>query len=78
MSRDYIRFRATREREKALGRACEALGNDTESEVVDAALRHLIESVENLEDVKSEVSPELADRLSTSEVSLAMYPQVKR
>lgn len=76
MSRDYIRLRSTTDRERTLARAKEVLGTDTDSEAIDAALSHLVESAENYEDVKDEISPELADRLSTDEVRIVMYPQV--
>lgn len=76
MGRNYIKMRATSDRERRLERAKEVLGTTTDSEAVDKALEHLVESEENLEDVKSEISPELGDRLSTSVLSVNMYPQV--
>jgi hypothetical protein len=79
MSRDYIRMRSTTEREKKLARAREAITDEdmADSKVIDAALDHLAESVANAEDVKREISPELAEKLSTSVVRLTMYPQVR-
>jgi hypothetical protein len=50
---------------------------DPDAEVIDAALRHAVQSVENLEAVKRGGSPELAERLSTKEVRLTQYPQVR-
>jgi hypothetical protein len=72
-------MRSTTEREKKLARAKEALTDEdmADSRVIDAALEHLAESVENAEDVKREISPELAERLSTDVVRLTMYPQVR-
>jgi hypothetical protein len=70
-------MRSTADREKRLARAKEAVDVDADSKVIDAALEHLAESVENYNDVKKEVPPELAERLSTSVVRLTMYPQVR-
>jgi uncharacterized protein (DUF1778 family) len=77
MARDRIALRATGDREKLLDQAKGALDCDSDAEVVDAALRHAVQSVENLEDVKREVSPGLAERLSTEEIRLTQYPQVR-
>jgi uncharacterized protein (DUF1778 family) len=77
MARDRIALRATDDREKLLDQAKGALDCDADAEVIDAALRHAVESVENLEAVKREVSPELAERLSTEEIRLTQYPQVR-
>jgi uncharacterized protein (DUF1778 family) len=70
-----IAFRATDDREKLLDQARSALDRDADAEVIDAALRHAVEEVENLEAVKHAVSPELAERLSAEEIRLAQYPQ---
>lgn len=77
MSRDYIRIRSNQTREKALSEAKEALQVDQDSEAIELALRHTTESAANLEAVKHEISPELAERLSTDVLRLVMYPQVK-
>lgn len=77
MGRDYIQIRANGEREKLLDQAKAILDVDQDSEAIEAALRHLIESEENLEDVKREFTPEQAEAISTSELSLVMYPQVR-
>jgi hypothetical protein len=45
---------------------------------IDAALRHLVESHENLEDMKRDLTPDQAEALSTSELNSTMYPQVRR
>ena len=77
MGRDYIRLRSNREREKLLAEAKEVLDEDQDSKAIDAALRHLVESCKNLEDMKRDLTPDQAEALSTSEVSLTMYPQVR-
>jgi len=77
MSRDYIRLRSTSQRERHLARAKEILETDTDSEAIDAALRHLVESVDAYEDVKEDVPPAVARELSTNVVRLTMYPQVR-
>jgi len=54
------------------------LDEDQDSKAIDAALRHLVESHENLEEMKRDLTPDQAEALSTSELSLTMYPQVRR
>ncbi|AZH26846.1 DUF7386 family protein [Haloplanus aerogenes] len=78
MGRDYIRLRSNREREKLLAEAKEVLDEDQDSKAIDAALRHLVESHGNLEEMKRDLTPDQAEALSTSELSLTMYPQVRR
>lgn len=78
MGRDYIRLRSNREREKLLAEAKEVLDEDQDSKAIDAALRHLVESHANLEEMKRDLTPDQAEALSTSELSLTMYPQVRR
>lgn len=75
--RDYIRIRSSTEREKWLARAKEALGVDEDSKAIERSLRHTAQSAEAYEEVKRDLTPELADELSTDEISLVMYPQVK-
>lgn len=77
MERDRIALRATGDREKLLDRAKGALDCDSDAEVINTALRHAVESVENFEDVNCEVSPELAERLSADEVRPTQYPHVR-
>lgn len=77
MGRDRISLRATTEREKRLGAARDATGIDSDAELVDAALEHLAESVENFEAAKEDLTPKQAELLSTSVVRLTMYPQVR-
>jgi len=77
MPRDRIALRATDDREKLLDQAKGAIDADSDAEVIDAALEHLVESVENLEEVKREVDAELAEQLSTDVVRLTLYPQVR-
>lgn len=77
MERDRIALRATGDREKLLDRAKGSLDCDSDAEVINTALRHAVESVENFEDVNCEVSPELAERLSADEVRPTQYPHVR-
>lgn len=77
MGRDYIRLRSSTEREQLLAEARETFDVDEDSEAIERALRHAVESADALEDVKREVNPELAERLSTSELRLVHYPQLK-
>lgn len=77
MSRDYIRIRSNQDRELALERAKEVLGTTNDSEAIERALRHTHQSADALEAVKDQLDPETAERLSTDEIRLVMYPQVK-
>lgn len=77
MSRDYIRIRSNREREKWLERAKEALGTDQDSEAIELALKHTAQSVDALEDAKDNLTPNQAETLSTEVVRLTQYPQVR-
>lgn len=77
MGRNQITLRATTEREKNLERAKEVLGADSNAAAVDAGLVTIVELFENFEDVKEEISPNLAKRLSTSHIRLTQYPQVR-
>lgn len=65
------------EREVKLDKLEAAVDANTRAEAIDAAVTHYLESIENLEDVADEISPELAKKISTSEVSLTYYPQVR-
>jgi len=78
MGRDYIRLRSNREREKLLAEAKEVLDEEQDSKAIDAALRNLVESHANLESMKRDLTPDQAEALSTSELSLTVYPQVRR
>jgi hypothetical protein len=64
-------------REKLLDQAKGAIDADADAEVIDAALQHLVETIENYEAVKREVDAELAEQLSTEVVRLTLYPQVR-
>lgn len=77
MGRDFIRIRSSTEREQLLAEAREVLAVDEDSEAIERALRHTVESAEVLEEVKRDVDPDLAERLSTSELRLTHYPQLK-
>jgi hypothetical protein len=77
MGRDYIRIRSNSTREQALEEAKEALQVDQDSEAIELALQHTAESAKNLEAVKDEIPPELAEQLSTDVLRLVMYPQIK-
>lgn len=77
MARDRIALRATDEREKLLDQAKGAIETDSDAEVTDAALRHLIQSVDNYETVRRQVDAELAEQPSTEIVRLTLYPQVR-
>lgn len=77
MARDSLRIRMVPDREKRIERAKEALRVSEDSKAIDLALEHLVQSIDSFEDVKEDVTPELAERLSTSVVRLAHYPQVK-
>lgn len=44
---------------------------------IGAALRHLVVSHANLEDMKRDLTPDQAESLSTSELSLTMHPQIR-
>jgi len=68
-------IRLSDERQLLLDRASEivASGPDDDpptSDVIDAALTHLMESKENLEDVRSEVDPTTIQRFNTSVLEL--------
>jgi uncharacterized protein (DUF1778 family) len=75
--RDRIALRATGDREKLLDQARGAIDADADAEVIDAALQHLVETVENYEAVKREVDAELAEQLPTEVVRLTLYPRVR-
>jgi uncharacterized protein (DUF1778 family) len=77
MGRDRIALRATGDREKLLDQAKGAIDADADAEVIDAALQHLVETVENYETVKREVDAELAEQLPTEVVRLTLYPRVR-
>lgn len=49
----------------------------TRAEAIDAAIKHYLESIENLQDAADQLTPEQARAISTSEVSLTYYPQVR-
>lgn len=78
MGREYIKLRSTGDRERELDRAKANLDVDQDAEAIELALTHLNESIENLEELKRELTPEQAEQLSTSAVSLTMYPQIRR
>ena len=77
MGRDYIRLRSNGEREKLLDQSKAILDVDQDSEAIEAALRHLVESKANLDELKRELTPDEAEAISTSELSLVMYPQIR-
>ncbi len=77
MGREYIRVRSNAERKKWLDRAKEALNADSDSEAIKRALRHTAQSAEAMEEVKREISPEVAEEISTDELRVVMYPQIK-
>lgn len=65
------------EREKMLDELEAAADVNTRADAIDAAIRHYLESRENLQEVADELTPALARKLSTSEVSLTYYPKVR-
>ena len=76
MARDYIRLRSSKDRELWLGRACERLGIDNESDAIEKALKHLVQSADAYDEIKDELTPEQAKTLSTDVVRINHYPQV--
>lgn len=64
-------------RERQLDKLEAAVDANTRADAIDAAVAHYLESIENLEAVADEISPQLAKKISTSEVSLTYYPQVR-
>jgi len=78
LSRDHIRLRSHREHGKLLAEAKEVPDEGQDSKISDAALRHLVESHANREDMKRELTSDQAEALSTSELSLTKYPQIRR
>jgi len=73
----YRTERGPKDRGKNLDELMDLLDESQATDAIDRAIRHTLDSIEALEDVKEEVSPQLAKKLSTSEISLAQYPQVK-
>lgn len=65
------------ERERQLDKLEAAVDANTRADAIDAAIAHYLESIDNLDEIKNEISPELAKKISTSEVSLTYYPQVR-
>lgn len=65
------------ERERQLDKLEAAVDTEVRANAIDAAIAHYLESIENLEKIKNEISPQLAKKISTSEVSLSYYPQVR-
>ncbi len=73
----YRTERGPKDRGKNLDELMALLNESQATDAIDRAIRHTLESIETLENVKEEVPPQLARKLSTSEVSLAHYAQVK-
>lgn len=73
MSRDYIRMRSNDERERLLEQAAEIVAADAsddppDSDVIDAALTHLVESAENIQDARGEIEPEAIQAVANTSV----------
>lgn len=77
MSRDSIRIRMNPERELQLEKAMEALGEDEAAAAIERALRHTAQSKEAYDEIKRELTPEQAETLSTDEIRINHYPQVR-
>lgn len=77
MGKDYFQMRLNSDRELVLEQAREAIDAGSDAAAVEAALEHLVQSIEAYEAIKTEVTPEQADTLSTDVVSINHYPQVR-
>jgi hypothetical protein len=75
--RHFIRMRMNPRRETLLEEVKEIFGTTNDTEAIEMALRHTIKYSENLEAMKRDLTPEQAEELSTDEIRLEMYPQVK-
>lgn len=74
---DQWSIRATGKRERMMDELLELTGESTKSKALDAAMRHYIQSVNNLQEAADQLTPELARQISTDEVSLTYYPKVR-
>jgi hypothetical protein len=75
-------IRLTDERQRLLDRGKEIIAagpsdDPPNSDVIDAALTHLIESQENLEDVRAELDPTTVKQFNTSVVGLRYRTSVE-
>lgn len=81
MSRDYIRMRATGDRERRLERAKDALARigedvDQDSTTIDIALSALPQLVELIEEQQAEMQAD-AKAVSGDAIVLSAYPTIK-
>lgn len=75
-------IRLTDERQRLLEQAKEVIAagqydDPPNSDVIDAALTHLIESQENLEEVRTELEPKVIKRFNTSVIGLRYRTSVE-
>lgn len=78
MGSKVVKYRLnSKERRRLLDEVKDLTGESTDTSTIDAALETFLQVVENYEDVKDEVPPEVARKLSTERIQLAQYPQVK-
>lgn len=75
-------IRLTDERQRLLEQAKEVIAagqydDPPNSDVIDAALTHLIESHENLEEVRTELEPTVIKRFNTSVIGLRYRTSVE-
>jgi hypothetical protein len=84
MSTDRTTLRLSDERKRLLDQASEIVASDPSddppmSDVIDAALTHLIESAENLEDVRDRYPPqEVKDCCNTSVLGLCYRTSIEQ
>lgn len=70
---DYVRYRLDDDRTIAMDLAREKLGIEKErwrADVLDAALMHLLESLDNMEDAREDVPPDVIQQFNTSVLKL--------
>jgi hypothetical protein len=75
---DRTTLRLSDERKRLLDQAEAIVANGSaddppRSDVIDAALTHLIQSVENIEDARGDVDPETIQRLANTDVLALHY-----
>ena len=84
MTTDRTTLRLSEKRKRLLDQASEIVASDASddppmSDVIDAALRHLIESHENLDDVRDRYPPqEVKDCCNTSVLGLRYRTNIKQ
>lgn len=78
MSTERTTIRLSDERKRLLEEAAEIVASDPaddppRSDVIDAALTHLIQSKQNVEDARGEIDPETIQQLANTDVLALHY-----